>query len=374
MKKTISSIIIIFFIICFSVTNVCAEFEVYDEAKNIQNAYQSAMDSWQVCLAATEELYSNILWGLDYIDVFCETLTWQDLSNARKACILLSDYLESYEYPELQLSYEVVDQLVKADFPVVIITEDFMLPIQYLDSIKSMIREYLLPELIGYWEFTDVQVNQRITGDIRYELNFICRYLALATNYLALNMNAYGFREDFVNRYPLIFREWQTWSDDMEYLETEDLKMAKESNGSQWKDMLNFWNSRAENGIFDIEHDLEQKLDISGIPDLLYPPEWYDPETAEYFCVYRVYDDDSSNLMKYEIGEELTDSSPSFHVLQANVSRQQIEEYMSFISDYYDVIYEDDMWLVIFEQYAVGFTLEDNDVSILFMNESCTFM
>lgn len=374
MKKTISSIIIIFSIICFSVTNVRAEFEVYDEAKNIQHAYQDAMDSWEGCLAATEELYSNILWGLDYIDVFCETLTWQDLSNARKACILLSDYLESYEYPELQLSYEVVDQLIKADFPIVIITEDYMLPIQYLDSIKSMIREYLLPELIGNWEYTDIQVNQRITEAIRYELNFICRYLALATNYLALNMKAYGFQENFVNRYPLIFREWKTWSDDMEYLETEDMKMAKESNGSQWKDMLNFWNSRAENGIFDIEHDLEQKLDISGIPDLLYPPEWYDPETAEYFCVYRVYDDDSSNLMKYEIGEELTDSSPSFHVLQANVSRQQIEDYMSFISDYYDVRYEDDMWLVIFEQYAVGFTLEDNDVSILFMNESCTFM
>lgn len=343
-------------------------------------AESALLGDWKDGLSAANELYRNMFWTLDYIDAWTEDTTWDNLACARTACILVSDYLNEFEYPQLSLSEAQMARLEEVGVDTDVLPE-FYAPDEDCLMMYPYFRENLLPRLDtdAIWAY-ELETVKDLSVAMRTYLQIECDILRYATNYLLLplydQVEGEAMMEELKAAYPMVFPQDAIWIMDVEQLETINVELSDQT----LPDAMNEWDaailraiSRSENAIMDMEEGkVPEKLSIQGQPESLPVPLWYDTECAGFLSFH--YNKDET-LTYPECGDVLTKDDCNIYMQQADISLEQVEAYMEEVASYAkEVARKDNAWTILMGGYDVLVSWENQTVTMSFFGESSTLM
>lgn len=365
MKRLVA--VVLCMVLAVAAVTACAEKE---------QAATKLIREWEQGLEAANELYGNMLWALDYIDAWTKSTAWDDLACARTACILISNYLKTTEYPSLTLTNEEKAELAKAGVTTDILL-DYRLPASTQQEMYSNYRNFLLPWLDteACWQH-ELESVKDVVGTMRLVLLMECDYLRLSTNYLYLPLYDQTEAEkqwtSLQERYPTIFPAYSAWVNDAEALEKQNDSLFAEADlTAELRGALLRCIEREECALDYLAEDATMPiLSIAGQPETLPVPMWYDTELAA-FASFR-YNEDKT-LSFPNCGDMLTKADCNGYWQQTGVSLEQMETYMSSVEPYAKAMKRDEnTWTVLMENYTVSVSWENQTVAMLFLGESST--
>lgn len=335
---------------------------------------------WEEGLNAANALYGTMLWALDYIDAWTENTTWEHLACARAACILVSGYLNEFDYPELALSGAQMAELAEADVVTDVLAE-YYAPDEDRLMMYSFFRKHLLPSLDteAVWAY-ELESVKDLSAAMRTYLRLECDILRYATNYLFLPLYDQAKGEAAMKEWkqacPVVFSPEAAWISDGKKLESINAEISD----AALPEISNELNAvilraiaRSENAIIDATSgDGSKRLAIQGQPDSLPVPLWYDPELAGFlvFCY-----DGNRGLSYPACGDALTKDNSQIYLRQPGVSLEEVEAYLEWAASYArKVERKDNSWTILMRGYGVSVSWEKQTVTMVFMGESSTLL
>lgn len=343
-------------------------------------AETTLLSEWEAGLEAANALYGNMFWALDYIDAWTQDTTWENLALARTACILISGYLDEYEYPQLTLTDDQMAELANAGVALDVLGEYYEPDADRL-MMHTYFRKHLLPGLdaSAIWAHELENVKDYSTAIHAY-LQTECDILRYATNYLCLPLYNPEEGEALIRElkatYPVLFPREAVWIAEKEALEEINVSINDETIPTVMGEMdaaILRSISRSENAVLDFKDGMKiETLSIAGAPDTLPVPQWYDVEAAGFIC-FR-YNEDKT-LYYPACGDTLVRDDCNIYLQQTDISLEQVEAYMETVSPYAQAVTRtDNSWTVQMKGYHVSVSWENQVVTMTFLGESSTLM
>lgn len=195
-------------LLCFSCFAGCsknnsARPETGSEEQNNQMAFLHAekqvQEDWYQLLETAEEIYSDVFWILDQLDVFICDNSWNSLLKARAACSSAMIAFQELEIPSLDVTQEDCALLMQQGIEINVIQREFE-SLEMLRDNMTMTVSYF-QEMLERDVFLAVNLSDAMPVISEFYREYFTReyrYLCQLTNYLLIQM------ED-----PEL---WQTWT------------------------------------------------------------------------------------------------------------------------------------------------------------------
>lgn len=350
----------------------------------VEAAVDHLLTVWSNYLQTLNDMYASELWALDYTDKFLETSDWTDLSRARTACVASARYLSEVSMTEEDLTQEEYLVLAQAGMDTAYQSLEFQSVQELADGAHQDVRDRLLVTLEGdVFSVNSVDILEQETELYRDAVIYMCQYHCASTNYMLLDLKdekrAMEYWKAMQENYPVLTAAGYKWLDDENSVQDEAEKVLNdyETIFARQADILSALNADVYRLQQIIENNDGEALAasvhrLSGAPDLLPAPVWYNPEYAKYLSF--VYKEDGSILYP-ETGEELTEDFYGVYLQVENISREDVEEYMEKVKELaYDVWEaEEGVWFIAMKEYNVQVKLQDNLATIMFLDQDITF-
>lgn len=300
---------------------------------------QRLLSDWFDYLFACENLYGDMQWAASYIQDFGESADWDHLLRARMALHTAQQYIAQREKPEGTLT-----------------DQDYL---ACLDSGRDL--SFVQPEIGGFAQdkqaeltrcalletglqsavFTRREATALQEEAALYDALAAChlRYLAMATNYLLLEIDDPAQTEKFYSfieeNCPLLFAAWDGWVEDKDQaLETasgaldeiEALRGQAAALNGRTQASLDMYRDAAASG--DWSEVRENVAEISELPLVLPCPAWYDSQRAA--CYYYWTNDDGSRSIPGE-REEIPRGADGCAISVSEVSQEDFLAYLDYL-------------------------------------------
>lgn len=300
---------------------------------------QQLLSDWFDYLFACENLYGDMQWAISYINDFLETPSWEQLQIARMALNTAKLYIEQREKPEETMTAEEYNQFLQQGMDISFVHPEigsFQRGKQMaLDSCLQL--EYgLFQGAFGVRERANLA---QYTNILQQEFQQDIRYLALCTDYLLLTLGdddwTQKLRSFTTEHCPLIAAE-QTDIDDPEalyesasaLLDDEALETMRNEEIGSARASLNRLEYALANG--DLEMIAANVASIDGLPLLLPCPDWYDPESAEYYY----YWSESDGNRTYPVErEDIREAPDGCTIICPSVSLESLLDYRDALNE-----------------------------------------
>lgn len=310
------------------------------DANALENEKQLLLDHWIRYLTAMEEVYSQMNWVLDYVDVCLADNQWESLLTARAACNTATVYLQDYELPEFALTQEQCNRLIangiEADF---VQAEYLNLPAALGQELNSLtVLDTLLNQdvfLQASWENLSTW-NEACRGG----LEDLTQYYGLSTNYLLLQLGNLERLELWVNfpeQFPVIFRRALDWEENSNVLLEQGNDVL-----NQYEELL----TQMSECIGASEYSLRLVQDTLNAGDLnclrramhtiedvacyIPMPNWM---LDSYVCTYRITNPGTNEQETIQAGQEIS-SAPSGYYVSASATQEEVAQYAQTLASY----------------------------------------
>lgn len=355
------------------------------QTEEAEEAAGHLLTVWSDYLRVREEMYASELWALDYVENYLETGSWDDLSEARTACIASARFLSDLSMEEEDLSDEEYVVLAEAGMDVSFQSEQLRTIENDLEESHTFIRNRLLESLEENIFYSNSA--ERLKEDIALERECLSYWLESecnTLNYLLLTMEdkekAEEYWENFLEKYPTLASESLKWNDSKSELE----KQEDQCLDSVQEILIGKADLEAamQADIYELEQIIEKggsgeweniSLAMNNMPVLLPMPEWYDSETAGYLSFTK---DEEGNVVYPESGDELTDDFYGVYIEIERVSEEEIDTYIDMVRNMaqeVEKIEDKEEWNIMMPDYSVQISLQDNIATLIFYGQDVTF-
>lgn len=353
-----------------------------NEASNTKMVYASETDHllavWDDYLNVLNESYTAANWAFQYIDTFLETNNWQDLSEARTACLLAGSYTRDLTMTTTALSDEEIAALTADGVDTAFLSGEF-------DGLSDMINNsYLLLRYDCFYELEeeyDLKLTRKhltkLLDNERQIASSWCDYEVYTTNYLALQLMdsqvVPAYMDELADKYPVIFQNYETYmAEEEEALNAgnecmdhiaNDLEAEHSQNNAEHELELDQYYDTLDNEDRDaISEMIEKPQDAPAL--LPYPYNFLSNDAG--YVPYTI--DEEGNLQYLEYPMDLEGIAISQYLQVADYSAEDLEEYLEILN-YYGVdvspIDGTENYLVTTEDYVLGLQLNEENTLIL---------
>lgn len=291
---------------------------------------QLLLADWTSHLEATEKIYAQMHWVLDYVDTCLADNQWDSLLKARAACNAAAGYLQGIVLPEFTLTQEQCDSLIGAG-----IEADFV-QAEYLNLPTALRQERntfaSLDALLNHDLFLQASwENLSIWSEAcRSALKDQAQYYCLSTNYLLLQLEETALWDSFPEQYPILSQMAADWEEDPDRLLEQGTLIL-----NQYEERIIQMNQCVGTSEYTLQL-VQEALDtgdltylsqaihtIGGVSAYVPTPEWM---LGEYVSCYLITNPETGEMEPVSSGQEIA-SVPSGYYVSASAAQEEVEQY-----------------------------------------------
>ncbi len=286
---------------------------------------------WKACLAVTDEVYSQLLWSLDYAAAFASEDSWDSLLKARAACGAAELALQQLQLPEQTLTQEQSAALMDAGIEADIVRKEFegldTMRLQNLDTLSAL--KGLLKNDV--YLTASVQMLPAWIADCRQVIQLQCQYLCLMSNGVLLQVGSDELWGQMETELPTLAAARGEWYSDEQLLQAActDVLDALEKQISDRSETLGvseytlkLVQEAADTGELD---RLSAQINVmDGVPAYFPQPSWLPNDAAQYDLVT---DDESGEKRFVVSGEQILQTPSASYLSCSGVDSDAVEQY-----------------------------------------------
>lgn len=303
--------------------------------KASQEDQRLLLDHMERYLAVTEDIQTQMLTLLDYVEEFSEDNSWDSLLKAKAACFSAKRYLRELKLPEFTLTDSQYEALIEAGIEADVVRKDYSGLEEEREACMDTVN--LVTQMLQADVFLSANVSMfpQWIESRKAAAASTLEYTCLTVNYLLLQLDDHGLWEKMPEAYPCISEKQAAWDDDPSSLVAKCAEVLDQyeeyiSGTVAYAAASKYTLSIVEEAIStgELEQLAKQLHTIEGVPGYIPMPYWL-PEDSEIF--YCVDDSGTGELRLVEAGEIITQAPSVCYISCGRIPQEDVKEYLKVL-------------------------------------------